>query len=58
MALSPNTQLHLVNSMEDVGNFFKWLSEDRGREVIGLDIESTGLSAFKKDVWHSSSPDW
>lgn len=49
MALSPNTQLHLVNSMEDVGNFLRWLSEDRGREVLGLDIESTGLSAFKKE---------
>jgi len=35
--------------MEDVARFHEWLANDRGREVIGLDIESQGLSAFKKD---------
>jgi DNA polymerase-1 len=35
--------------MEDIQKFHEWLTNDRGREVIGLDIESTGLSAFKKD---------
>lgn len=44
-----NPQLHLVDNMEAVGEFQRWLSADAGREVYGLDIESTGLSAFKKD---------
>lgn len=35
--------------MEDVERFNRWLSEDRGRDVIGLDIESSGLSAFKPE---------
>jgi len=44
-----NPQLTLVNNMEDIAKFYEWCNNDRGREVIGLDIESTGLSAFKPE---------
>lgn len=50
MVLAPNTTLRLVNSIDDAMDLKRWLSEDRGREVLGLDTETTGLSAYKKDA--------
>jgi DNA polymerase-1 len=48
--LSGRTQFHLVNTVQDAMDMKRWLSEDRNREVIAIDTETTGLSAYKKDA--------
>lgn len=50
MTLSAKTQLHLVNTIDDAMAMKRWLSEDRNREVLAIDTETTGLSAYKKDA--------
>lgn len=42
-----NVELHLVNSMEEAGNFFRWLGERHEYGLIGLDTESGGLSPYR-----------
>lgn len=44
LAASPlsNVQVHLVENMDEVGQFLRWLGERR--PVLGLDIETSGLS--------------
>jgi DNA polymerase-1 len=39
--------LHLIDSMEEVGNFLRWLSTDSVKEEVAFDTECTGLD---KDV--------
>lgn len=48
--LSDRTQLRLVNTVEDAMAMKRWLSEDRNRDVIAIDTETTGLSPYKKDA--------
>lgn len=45
--LPSDTQLHLVNDIDTAYAMKRWLSEDRGREVLGLDTETTGLTWLK-----------
>lgn len=42
-----NVELHLVNSMEEAENFFRWLGERHEHGLIGLDTESGGLSPYR-----------
>lgn len=46
MPIPNNTSLRLVQTIEDAFDMKRWLSEDRNREVIGLDTETSGLSAY------------
>ena len=38
--ISPDTKLHLVNSLEDCNDMMRWLGERRPTNLIGLDIET------------------
>lgn len=42
MAIDPNTQLVVVNSLEDCFTLKRWLGERK--DVIGIDTETTGLT--------------
>lgn len=44
--LSSDTDLRLVTSIDDLFDLKRWLGEDRGREVMGLDTETSGLSPW------------
>lgn len=46
--LSDRTQLRLVNSIDDAMDMKRWLSEDRNRDIIAIDTETSGLSAYKQ----------
>lgn len=50
MTLSGRTSLRLVNTIDDAMAMKRWLSEDRNREAIAIDTETSGLSPFKKDA--------
>ena len=67
MPLSDKLQLRLVETHRDVSAFFEWL--DRGREVLGFDTETTGLSPERDHIrliqfgdeeagWSFSWQDW
>lgn len=45
MALSTDIELHIVRSIDDVLALKTWLGERR--DIMGLDIETSGLDAFK-----------
>jgi DNA polymerase-1 len=42
--------VHLVDSMEEVGNFLRWLSQDSVKYDIAFDTEATGLNTRKDRV--------
>ena len=42
-----DVQLNLVTNLDDAWAMKRWLSEDRNREVLGVDTETTGFSP-----WH------
>jgi DNA polymerase-1 len=59
----------LVDSFDEAESFMRWLSEDRGREVLGFDVETTGLDPFHNRIrlaqfgdtqtgWAFPYPDW
>lgn len=52
MGLSPDTQLHLVNSIDEAMEMKRWLGERR--EILGLDTETGGL--HEKDPLNPYSP--
>lgn len=52
MALDPNTELHLVNSIDEAMEMKRWLGERR--EILGLDTETGGL--HEKDPLNPYSP--
>lgn len=39
-------ELNFVEDFSDVQQFFHWLSDDRGRNWLGFDTETTGLNPF------------
>jgi DNA polymerase-1 len=45
--LPGDIELHLVDNIDAAYAMKRWLSEDRGREVLGLDTETTGLTWLK-----------
>lgn len=64
-----NVELHLVNSMEEAQNFFRWLGERHEHGLIGLDTESGGLSPYRHRIrmvqfgdtahgWSIPTEDW
>lgn len=46
--MTQDLKLHLVETIEEVEDFLRWLGEDRGREFLGVDTETEGL-VFKKE---------
>jgi DNA polymerase-1 len=42
--LPDNVELHFVNNIDEAMAMKRWLSEDRNRECLALDIETTGLT--------------
>jgi DNA polymerase-1 len=45
-----NVSLHLVDSVDEAGKFMTWLGERRPNDVIGADIETTGLDKVNDHV--------
>jgi DNA polymerase-1 len=45
-----NVKLHLIDSVDEAGKLMTWLGERRPDEIIGIDIESTGLDKFKDTI--------
>jgi DNA polymerase I len=43
-------QLHLVDSFEEVEAFLRWLSADRGREWLAIDLETGGLDWWRQRI--------
>lgn len=43
--LPPDLEMHYVDNIEEAFQMKRWLSE-RGRDVLGLDTESTGLNPY------------
>lgn len=43
-------ELHLVESWDDVQDFLRWLSEDRGREWLAVDLETSGLEWYRERI--------
>lgn len=41
-----DVELYLVDSIDDVMKMKRWLSEDRGRDCLGLDTETSGFDAY------------
>src|SRR5690606_29251390 len=52
MGLSPDTELHLVNTIDEAMEMKRWLGERR--EILGLDTETGGL--YEKDPLNPHSP--
>jgi DNA polymerase-1 len=50
MPLSPKTQVRLVNTIDDAMAMKRWLSEDRNRNCIAIDTETTSLKPYAKDA--------
>lgn len=42
--LPDDLQLHYVDNIDDAMAMKRWLSEDRGRDCIAIDVETTGLT--------------
>lgn len=45
-----DVRLHLVQSTEDALSCLRWLSEDRGRDALAFDTETTGLQPWKDSL--------
>lgn len=45
MPLSPDIQLHLVNSVDEAYEFKRWLSQKR--DMLGVDTETSGLNPYE-----------
>jgi DNA polymerase-1 len=41
-----NVSLHLVDSYDEVGQFFRWLGERHEENALGFDTETTGLNPY------------
>lgn len=48
MPLHDDTQVHLVDSIEEAYEFKRWLGEKR--DVLGVDTETSGLDPYAKDA--------
>lgn len=42
--LPDDTELHFVNTIDDAMAMKRWLSEDRNRSCVAIDVETTGLT--------------
>lgn len=49
MGISPDVQLHVVRTIQDIVDMRDWLRNEE-RPVLGLDIETSGLDAFKPNA--------
>jgi DNA polymerase-1 len=45
-----NVKLHLIDSVDEAGKLMTWLGERRPDEIIGIDIETTGLNKWRDTV--------
>ena len=45
-----DVNLHLVDSWDEVQNFLRWLSEDRGREWLAVDLETSSLEWYREVI--------
>lgn len=43
-------ELHLVDSFTEVENFLRWLSEDRNRQWLAVDLETGGLDWWREPI--------
>lgn len=49
MPYPSDLQLTHVTTIDDCYAMKRWLSEDRGREMVGMDFETSGLDAYSDD---------
>lgn len=45
-----NVELTLIDSMEDIFDMFRWLSNSRPYHALGVDTETTGLDVFTDEI--------
>lgn len=45
-----DVKLHFVENVDDAQEMLRWLSEDRGREILGFDLETSGLKDYRDRI--------